>query len=93
MAHNQNVGYFIEDLWAHGFRLSDEDIRFIYLGKKMTNVPDWKVIFALRVTIQVQMRFEGSFYFSVLELLEDARIRNERDAIRAIKQRGLEVVS
>lgn len=93
MRHKQDLGYFIEDLWAQGFRLSDDNIHFIYLGKKTTKAPDWKVIMALKATIQIQKHFVGSFYLSLLELLADPEIRNEKDAAKSLQQTGLEVIS
>lgn len=93
MTHRNDLGYFIEDLWAQGFRLSDENIHFIYLGKKTTKAPDWKVIIALKATIQIQKHFVGSFYLSLLELLADPRIKSRDEAAMALQQTGLEVVS
>lgn len=93
MTYKQDLGYFIEDLWSQGFRLSDDNIRFIYLGKKTTKAPDWKVIVALKATIQIQKGFVGSFYLSLLELLADPMIKNHSDAAEKLQQTGLEVVS
>lgn len=92
MTHKHDLGFFLEDLWAQGFRLSDDNIHFIYLGKKMTKAPDWKVILALKATIQVQKQFVGSFYLSLLELLADSSIKNEKDAANCLEQTGLEIV-
>ncbi|SDL68108.1 DUF6123 family protein [Sediminibacillus halophilus] len=87
------LGYFIEDLWTQGFKLSDEDIHFIYLGKNTTNAPDWMTIKALKVTLQFQLHFDGSFFISVLELLAGERVKTTNQADRLLRDKGLSVPS
>ncbi len=83
------LGYFIEDLWTQGFKLTDENIRFIYLGKNSTNAEDWKVIKALKVTLQLKVEFDGSFYLSVLELLAHSTVRDAGEANHLLREKGL----
>ncbi|WP_053219458.1 DUF6123 family protein [Virgibacillus senegalensis] len=85
------LGYFIEDLWTQGFKLSDKDIHFIYLGKNTTNAPDWMTIKALKVTLQFQLHFDGSFFLSVLELLAGEQVKNNAQADRLLRQKGFSV--
>ncbi|GGC99090.1 DUF6123 family protein [Pontibacillus salipaludis] len=89
MPLSKSLGYFIEDLWSKGFRLKDKDIHFIYFGKNYTNSEDWLVIFALKITIQFQMKFDGSFFIGVLEYLQENHPRTKRDAWILIEQKGL----
>ncbi|MDC3413002.1 DUF6123 family protein [Terrihalobacillus insolitus] len=83
------LGYFIEDLWTKGFRLTDEDIRFIYFGKNSTNTPDWKVVLAMKTTLRFQQELDGSFFISILELLGDEAIDTTKDALLLLKEKGL----
>ncbi|SDJ68274.1 DUF6123 family protein [Sediminibacillus albus] len=88
---DNQLGYFIEDLWAQGFRLSDKDVRFVYLGKNSTAAPEWKVIKALKVTLQFQLHFDGSFFLSVLELLAKDSVKNRKMANAVLKEKGFAI--
>ncbi len=35
MKENEVLAYFLEHLWSKGFKLSDEEVQFIYFGKKI----------------------------------------------------------
>ncbi|WP_186577847.1 DUF6123 family protein [Aquibacillus kalidii] len=83
------LAYYIEDLWTKGFKLTDEEVRFIYFGKKYTGTSDWKVILAIEVTLKLQMRFVGSFFISVLELLAKETVKNKSAANRLLKKKGV----
>jgi len=89
MAQSKLLGYFIEDLWTKGFRLTDKDIHFIYLGKHSTNSEDWLVILAVKATIQFQFKFEGSFYLSVLEFLSENHPATRKKAWQLLEQKGM----
>ncbi|MBH0229523.1 DUF6123 family protein [Halobacillus yeomjeoni] len=89
MNNDHTLAYFLEDLWAKGFKLSDEDVRFIYFGNNSTNAPAWKTIIAVRVTLKFQHTFDPSFFMSVLEHISNPEIESKRGAYHALEQRGL----
>ncbi|QHE52464.1 DUF6123 family protein [Pontibacillus sp. HMF3514] len=89
MAQSKSLGYFIEDLWTKGFRLTDKDIHFIYLGKHYTNSEDWLVILALKVTLQFQFRFVGSFFLGVLEYLSENQPSSRKEVWQLLEQKGI----
>ncbi|MCT2537329.1 DUF6123 family protein [Aquibacillus koreensis] len=85
--HDQLANY-IEDLWAKGFKLTDEEIRFIYFGKRYTAAPDWKIKMALKLTLQIQLSFDRSFYISLLELLNKDSIQTNAEAREILRDKG-----
>ncbi|MFD1018430.1 DUF6123 family protein [Thalassobacillus hwangdonensis] len=89
MKQNHTLAYFLEDMWTKGFKLSDEDVRFVYFGRNSTNAPDWKVIIALKATLQFQHTFDGSFYMSILEHLSKEGIQSRKMAWQALEKKGL----
>ncbi|KGX91936.1 hypothetical protein N781_02545 [Pontibacillus halophilus JSM 076056 = DSM 19796] len=84
-----SLAYFIEDLWAKGFRLSDEEVQFIYFGKNYAQLPDWVVIFAVRATLQFQRSFDGSFYIGLLDYLHENSPQTRKEAWELLEKRGL----
>ncbi|MDC3415331.1 DUF6123 family protein [Aquibacillus salsiterrae] len=84
---------YIEDLWAKGFKLADEEVQFIYFGRKYTNAADWKVILSIRVTLQFQQTFDGSFYLSLLELFTQEPNYTYSDVNQILKEKGLLAIS
>ncbi|RWZ60314.1 hypothetical protein EQV77_03200 [Halobacillus fulvus] len=89
MRKNYGLGYFLEDLWAKGFKLSDEHIRFIYFGKNSTNASEWKTIIAVKTTLKFQQQFDPSFFISVLEHITKKEIRSKRQAYASLEAKGL----
>ncbi|MFG6118400.1 MULTISPECIES: DUF6123 family protein [Thalassobacillus] len=89
MKQQYTLAYFLEDLWAKGFKLSDEDVRFIYFGMNSTNAPVWKVIIALKATLQFQQAFDGSFYMGVLEHISRDGVTSKKKAWRVLEAKGL----
>lgn len=87
MNRKHDLAYFLEDLWSRGFKLSDEDVQFIYFGKNSTNAAEWKTIIAVRTTLKAQQSFDASFFISVLELIADASITNKRRAYEVVEQK------
>lgn len=81
------LAYYLEDLWSKGFKLSDEDVQFIYFGKNSTNATEWKTIIALRMTLKVQKSFDPSFFISVLEHVSRPHIKHKRQAYESIESR------
>lgn len=81
------LAYFLEDLWSKGFKLSDEDVQFIYFGKNSTNASEWKTIIAIRVTLKAQQTFDPSFFISVLEYIAKPDISHKRQAYEALEKR------
>lgn len=89
MNEDYALAYFLEDLWAKGFKLSDEDIRFIYFGMNSTSASGWKTIVAIKVTLKYQQTFDPSFFISVLEHISKPPIKTKRQAYRELEKRGL----
>ncbi|MDL4839734.1 DUF6123 family protein [Aquibacillus rhizosphaerae] len=88
MGGDNKLANYIEDLWTKGFKLKDEEVQFIYFGKKFTGAPDWKVIYALKLTLQFQHTFNRSFYVSLLELLVKESIKTKREANDLLTEKG-----
>lgn len=80
---------YLETLWVKGFKLPDEDIRFIYFGKKLTNADDWCVSFAIETTLRLKRQFDGSFYISLLELFHEHEIKNRHEAKRLLAVKNM----
>ncbi|WP_226034737.1 DUF6123 family protein [Aquibacillus saliphilus] len=88
MKKSNRLAYYIEDLWTKGFKLTDEEVRFIYFGKNSTDAPEWKIMLALRITLRVQKSFDASFFLSLLELLNSDTIKTKKEANTALKDKG-----
>ncbi|ARI77303.1 DUF6123 family protein [Halobacillus mangrovi] len=88
MKNNHALAYFLEDLWSKGFKLSDEDVRFIYFGKNSTNAAQWKAIIAVKVTLKFQHKFDPSFFISVLEHIAKPEVKTKGEAYRSLEKRG-----
>ncbi|MFD2925756.1 DUF6123 family protein [Halobacillus naozhouensis] len=93
MRQKESLAYYLEDLWSKGFKLSDEDVHFIYFGKNSTNVEEWKVMLALKETLKFQHTFDPSFFISVLEHLSSPAITSKKTAYVALEERGLDSTS
>jgi Family of unknown function (DUF6123) len=91
MVNKQSLACFLDDLWAKGFKLTDEDIQFIYFGKNFANASDWKVIFAVQVTLRFQHAFDGSFYLSVLDLIKEDNVQTKKQAEDLLANKGLQL--
>ncbi|WP_112181127.1 MULTISPECIES: DUF6123 family protein [Paraliobacillus] len=89
MKNNVTLGDYIELLWEKGFKLTDEEVQFIYFGKQYTNANDWLIIMALKTTLQIQHQFDGSFYISLLELLQEKKVTTEKQAIKEFQNKGI----
>ncbi|CQR46649.1 hypothetical protein BN1058_00919 [Paraliobacillus sp. PM-2] len=89
MPKASSLADFIEVLWEKGFKLSDEEVHFIYFGKRYTEASDQLNIIALKYTIQIQLHFDRSFYISLLELLMEHKIKNEKQARTLFQQKGI----
>ncbi|MDX8046167.1 DUF6123 family protein [Gracilibacillus sp. S3-1-1] len=89
MRDNENLAYFLEHLWSKGFKLSDEEVHFVYFGHKYTNTSVKHVKLALSFTLQLQMTFDRSFYISLLELFNRHNIEDKKEAILLLEQNGL----
>ncbi|MRH42457.1 hypothetical protein GH741_07140 [Aquibacillus halophilus] len=83
------LGFYIEDLWSKGFKLTDEEVHFIYFGKNSTNAPEWKVKMAIKETLRVQYSFDRSFFLSLLESLNKETIKTRKEASTMLRHRGL----
>ncbi|GEN53968.1 DUF6123 family protein [Halobacillus faecis] len=82
----ETLAYFLEDLWSKGFKLSDEDVQFIYFGNNSSHAPEWKTIVAVNMTLKLQQSFDPSFFISILELISNASITSKRMAYESIEE-------
>ncbi|WP_117169397.1 DUF6123 family protein [Paraliobacillus sediminis] len=89
MRNNVTLGDYIEILWEKGFKLTDEEVQFIYFGKQYTNANDWLIIMAIKTTLQIQRQFDGSFYISLLELLQEKKVTTEKQAKKEFQKKGI----
>lgn len=89
MNKDQTLADYIEYLWTKGFKLSDEQVYFIYFGKQSTNASDPLVQIAIETTLRVQRSFDGSFYISLLELLQENNITTITAAKRLFYQKDI----
>lgn len=89
MRNNVTLGDYIEILWEKGFKLTDEEVQFIYFGKQYTDANDWLIIMAIKTTLQIQRQFDGSFYISLLELLQEKKVTTEKQAKKEFQNKGI----
>ncbi|SER12076.1 hypothetical protein SAMN04487944_101301 [Gracilibacillus ureilyticus] len=89
MKNNELLAYFLENLWTKGFKLTDEEVQFIYFGMKYTNTTAKQVKIALSLTLQLKLQFDGSFYISLLELCQNHNIGTMREARNALKEKQI----
>ncbi|MFB1049356.1 DUF6123 family protein [Paraliobacillus sp. JSM ZJ581] len=89
MPKASSLADFIEILWEKGFKLTDEEVHFIYFGKRYTEASDEIIIIALKYTLQIQLHFNRSFYISLLELLMENKVMNEKQALAVFKQKSI----
>lgn len=89
MNESELLAHFLEDLWAKGFKLSDEEVSFIYFCQKYTNAKASHAKFAIKQTLRLQMSFDRGFYISLLELFVKADVQSNQEAVTILKQNGL----
>ncbi|GAA0297455.1 hypothetical protein GGQ92_000376 [Gracilibacillus halotolerans] len=89
MNESELLAHFLEDLWAKGFKLTDEEVSFIYFCQKYTNASASHAMFALSQTLRLQMAFDRGFYISLLELFVKANVQSNREVVSILKQNGL----
>jgi len=85
----QSLADYLEELWDKGFKLTDEQVRFIYFAKKFTNSNEWHACVALENTLKLKYYFNGSFYISLLELLNEYQVNTRREVVHLLKQKGI----
>ncbi|ENH97303.1 hypothetical protein J416_04773 [Gracilibacillus halophilus YIM-C55.5] len=89
MDEHEVLAYFLEHLWTKGFKLTDEEVRFIYFGKKYTNASVSQVKLAVTFTLQLQLSFDRSFYISLLELFEKHAVVQTAEARQLLIETGM----
>lgn len=77
---------FLED---KGFKFQDDVIAFIYFGKRYTELPDRLIIVAIEFTLKSQLKFDGSFYLSLLEAMKEKKINSRKEAYLFVRKIGL----
>ncbi len=86
---HRSTGEFIQFLSSKGFHLSDDDIAFIYFGKKYTDAVDELVNVAIETTLKVQVRFDGSYYIALLEAMKQSGAQSIYDAKRFVEKQEI----
>ncbi|GAB2574846.1 DUF6123 family protein [Gracilibacillus alcaliphilus] len=89
MKDSERLAYFLEHLWSKGFKLTDDEVQFIYFGHKYTNATVDHVKLAVMFTLQLQLSFNRSFYISLLELFYQHEVVHEEQALSLLRQKGL----
>ena len=89
MKQSHLLAYYLEDLWSKGFKLSDEEVRFIYFAKYSANASDWMAKQALKITLQMKCTFDGSFYISLLELIVHESVTNNKKLNHLLMDKGI----
>lgn len=89
MERYQSLADYLEYLWDKGFKITDEQVRFIYFAKQYTNSNDWLSCVALEKTLKLQFYFNGSFYIRLLEILNEYKAKSRNDVHHILKQKGI----
>jgi hypothetical protein len=87
--HHKSTGEFIQFLSSKGFHLTDDDIAFIYFGKKYADAIDELVNVAIETTLKVQVRFDGSYYIALLEAMKQSGAQNTYEAKRFVQNQEI----
>jgi len=87
MNQKYDLGEYIEYLKGKGFRFQEDAIGFIYFGKKYTDSPDYLAQVAIEWTLKIQKTFEGSFYLSILEAMNEAKVKSKQEALQYLQKR------
>jgi hypothetical protein len=85
----QSTEEYLSYLIGKGFQLQDEEIGFIYFGKKYTELSDNLINLAIEVTLKVQRNFDGSFYIAILEAFKEKNLQNYHEAEQFLISKGL----
>lgn len=86
---HQPTEEYLSYLIGKGFQLQDEEIGFIYFGKKYTELSDYLINLAIEVTLKVQLKLDGSFYIAILEGFKEANLQNYQEAEKYLESKGL----
>jgi hypothetical protein len=89
MTIHQTTEDYLSTLIGKGFPLQDEEIGFIYFGKKYTDLNDYLINLAIEVTLKLQRNFDGSFYIAILEGFKEANLQNYQEAENYLYSKGL----
>jgi len=89
MKDSELLAHFLEDLWAKGFKLTDEEVSFIYFCQKYTNASARHAKFAIFQTLRLQMAFDRGCYISLLELFVKANVQSNDEVMTILKKNGL----
>lgn len=84
-----DLAIFLDELWEKGFKLKDDQVRFIYFGKQYTGAIDLWVIVAVSATIRVKYEFDGSYFLAILELFSKEKPQTKRAAWRILEKHGI----
>jgi len=85
----QSLDEYIAFLQSKGFCLRDDALGFIQFGKQYAGAEDFLAIIALEMTIKVQREFDGSFYISLLEQLQQHNVQTHKQAVAFMQEKGL----
>ena len=85
----KTVEEYLVFLESKGFSFGEDAIGFIYFGKAYTNATDELVITGIECTLKIQKRFDGSFFFSLLEMFNDNQLKTKKEVMSFIKSNQL----
>ncbi|SDB90900.1 hypothetical protein SAMN05421734_102388 [Pelagirhabdus alkalitolerans] len=88
MKREQLLADYIEHLWDKGFKLTDEQVKFIYFARQYADNDALSCI-ALEATLKTQIEFDGSFFIGLIELLNEHDIKTISQARSVFKQKGI----
>lgn len=83
---------FLLDLKSKGFHFGEDAKGFIHFGKQYTGASDELVNTAIELTLKAQIKFDGSFYLSLLETFKVNKIQNRNEAIHFLRKKQLLVL-
>jgi hypothetical protein len=85
----QSTGEYIEFLNSKGIYFNEQQIGFIYFGRKYTGISDQMINNAIELTLKVQREFDGSFYIGLLEVFKEKNIDTYDLALEYIYSTGI----
>ncbi|WP_078380255.1 DUF6123 family protein [Sutcliffiella halmapala] len=80
---------YIQQLSAKGFVFREDSLGFIEFGKHYTASSDYLVNIAIELTLKAQKQFDGSFFVSILEMIQTESIQTKSAAFQLAKKKKI----
>ncbi|MBP3038952.1 hypothetical protein J9303_05450 [Bacillaceae bacterium Marseille-Q3522] len=81
----KTVEEYLLFLESKGFYFGEDAIGFIYFGKNYTDASEQLTITAIELTLKIQKQFDGSFFISLLEMLQEKNIKSRKQALLFVR--------